>query len=120
MTLRDDLVASLAVDDYAFWREALEGRLGPIHEADAQPGFYRRKLCSGTNAPWTPIAIWRGQDGALKALEHARIVKRPFDTDPNDVWTWCADNPISEEAYRAVAERGEPWPTGIVRIKRKA
>ncbi len=28
-------------NDYAYWRDALTGKFGPIHDGDPQPGFYR-------------------------------------------------------------------------------
>lgn len=97
-------------NEWDFWRNALQiggGRrlskdqarsLGITHEP--QTGYYRKR---NRDMADSPVAIWNGEQGivALVGAEPA---------NPVDVWTWCCDWPIGEEAYRAVAERGEPWP----------
>lgn len=72
--------------------------LGVTHEPRC--GFFRKRSKQG---PDEPVAIWRDDTG-LVALSAGKIVAA------DDVWTWCCDWPISEETYRAVAERGEAWP----------
>ncbi|WP_133676435.1 hypothetical protein [Aquamicrobium defluvii] len=37
-------------------------------------------------------------------------VGRDMADHADEIWTWCCDWPISEEAYRSVAENGEAWP----------
>lgn len=96
---------------YDYWLNGLAGKIGPFSEGDAHPGFYRRKVVSGRDSPWTPVAIWPDEHGNLQALQHATVILGPRPVDPAEVFMWCAKDPISEEAYRAVAERGEPWPT---------
>lgn len=105
--------------DYTFWQNALAGTLGPIHDSEPQVGFYRRKIVSGRNSPWTPVAIWADESGNIQALQHATVIMGPRAVDPNEVWSWCANNPITEEAYRAVAEKNLPWPDNITTVKRK-
>jgi hypothetical protein len=100
------------MSDYSYWRKALEGEFGPIHDGHPQPGFYRHPLCSKINVPWCPIAIWPDEDGKLLAMKHVFIVEQPVIVPAEEVWTFCCDNPISEEAYRAVAENKLPWPSG--------
>lgn len=97
--------------DYRYWRDALAGDFGPVHDGDPQPGFYRAKVLPGRDSPWTPIAIWPEADGSLVAMKHMYVVERPLIVPAEDVWTFCCDNPIPEIAYRAKAELGQPWPS---------
>ena len=55
---------------------------------------------------WEPVAVFMNGDV---------MTGRVGDTDMtgdalNELWSWIAGNPISEETYRAVAEHGEAWP----------
>ena len=102
-------------DDYTYWREALAGNFGPIHDGDPRPGFYLRKLCAGKGAPLSPVAIWRDAMGELTALQ--QIIIRPTFVNPSDVWTWAAGWPIPEEHYRS-AER-LTWPPGLEKYKHR-
>lgn len=86
---------------YAHWRAALAGKAPPITH-DPQPGFYRRKLVRG--GPWVGVHIWLEQDideaGELIAPPVLRaLVGSNSYVDADDVWTYVADNPISQEEY---------------------
>ncbi|MGU3399263.1 hypothetical protein ACLBWS_05890 [Brucellaceae bacterium D45D] len=89
---------------YDFWNAALEnpleiGKSLPVHEGDAQPGFYRKR--NGKNGPWLPVAIWE-QDGQL-------VAKIGTDMgDAAEIWSWVCRFPVSEAAYRKAAE-GNGW-----------
>ncbi len=98
------------MSDYSYWRNAMAGQFGPVHDGDPQPGFYRARVTFGREVPWTPVAIWDDGNG-LVAVKHAYIVEKPLIVPADDVWSYCCDNPISEAAYRAVAERGQMWPS---------
>lgn len=88
---------------YSHWQRRLAGEVLPLVNEQPMPGFYRMRRKEGVPIP---VAFWQEGD----------VVRcRVGDTDVsiergNDVWTSCCAHPISEEAYRAVAERGEPWP----------
>lgn len=86
---------------YDWWRNALHGEFGPIHDGDPQAGFYRKKKSKAGG--WTPVAIWLGGDG--------KMVAKVGDTmgDAYDIWTWVCRNPVAEAIYRAVIA-GQPWP----------
>lgn len=84
---------------YDYWSNALEGNFGPVHDGDAQPGFYRRRLVR--NGPFVPVAIWH--DGTKMI---ALVDGKP--ADPVDLWSWVCDKPITEQAYHK-AVRGEGW-----------
>lgn len=90
-------------DPYSYWRDALNGQFAPISADAPQPGRYRMREKKG--GPWLPVAIFT-QDGALKAA-----VGRSF-TDPLKVWTWCADNPVSEADYKQALDGGA-WPGDV-------
>jgi hypothetical protein len=93
------------VDDLTFWRAALAGAGVPVHENDPQPGYWRMR--AGRGGPWLPVAIWRAADGLLKALRDGQPA------EAQDLWTWCCQNPVAYETYRAVAEEGLPWPEAV-------
>lgn len=106
--------------DYTRWKQRLAGEkvITYTEPDEGDVGFYRlavkaRKLNAAgkTNGQWKtigfkPVALFVS-DGALMCQIGSQIV----DTDRrNDEWTWFSQSPISEEMWRAVAERGEAWP----------
>ena len=91
----------MAQRSWSWWKAALKGDFGPIHENDPQVGYYRRKSKDGG---WIPVAIWESEDGSLLCADGEQ------ERDATDVWTWCCRNPISYDLYVAVVEKGEPWP----------
>ena len=87
---------------YTYWRNALMGQFGPIHENDPQCGYYGMRRRRG--GEWIPVAIFREDDGEVLALCKGEM------KDAFEVWTWCCRYPVDYEVYRAVAEEGKPWP----------
>jgi len=87
------------------WLRRLAGETLPIVNEQPEPGFYRYK---GKNDPVPiPVAYWINGDGTVSC----RIGRRDVSIEKGEeIWSWCANKPVSETAYRAVAERGEPWP----------
>lgn len=71
-----------------FWRKGVY---------DKQPNKAAKRV------GWEPVAIWI-EGGQVQALVGAKAV------DPASIWTNVCKNPISEDWYRAVAERSEGWP----------
>jgi hypothetical protein len=96
--------------EWNYWQKALEiggGRrlskdeIRPLGiTSEPQSGFYRKR---NKDASDTPVAIWNGEQGVVSLAADNPV-------DPNEIWTWCCDWPISEAVYRAVAENGQPWP----------
>lgn len=86
------------VNVWAWWQNALEGKIGPIHDGDPQQGYYRTRF---KDKPWEPVAIWF-EDGKWHAMRGDRQV------DASDIWTWCCRNPITYEAYTKAIE-GAGW-----------
>lgn len=92
------------MDKYSYWRDALAGNFGPVHDGDPQAGFYRaRNKKAGKD---DPIAIWFNDAGEPLATRwDVQVV-------PDDVWTHACKKPITEEVYRGVIESGH-WPDDI-------
>lgn len=101
--------------NYDFWKQSLAGEKPKMFVDDPQLGFYRRGVYEKREGKarkrvgWEPVAIYfntgEGLIGAAIGQNHTT------DRDKiNELWSYCAGYPISEETYRAVAERGEPWP----------
>ena len=88
---------------YDYWRNALQGNFGSVHDGDPHPGFYRFRVKGG---PDEPVAIWP-LDGEMVAYRNGRKV------DAAEIWSWVCRNPIDEAIYRSVYEKGEPWPDAI-------
>lgn len=102
------------MNSYKFWQESIEGLEPKMYVDDPRLGFYRRGVyerdAKGNNrrVGWTPVAIFIDDANNLTAAVGAKYVT---DRDQiNELWSYVAANPISEEWYRAVAERNEPWP----------
>jgi len=93
---------------WAYWQSRREGIPVQMHPDDPQAGFYRkpRKEYYGARRTFTPVAYY-WQDGALRCRVGDAEVP---DQTALAIWIQVGNNDVSEEAYRAVAERGEPWP----------
>ncbi len=110
--------------NYAYWKAALAGEKPKMFVDDPQPGFYRSGVYekqenkARKRVGWKPVAIFLndgeliaaiGADGMLTG--NGAVARMETDRDRiNELWSYCAANAISEEWYRAVADRGEQWP----------
>ncbi len=97
--------SNIATDTLTYWRNALEGKFGPVHENDPQPGWYRTRGSRERRA--AAVEIFVDVDGSLRAVRDGVPV------DPCAVWTWVCMNPVPHEDYLAVVERGEAWPDEV-------
>lgn len=105
---------------YQRWRQRLAGeKVVTYTEPDeGDVGFYRlpvkerKKNAAGqNNGQWKtigfkPVALFVA-DGALVCQIGPVLVTEDA---RNDAWPHFSQNPITEEVWRAVAERGEAWP----------
>lgn len=91
-------VASQVVDRWSWWRAALAGNIGPIHDGDAQQGYYRVRNQAGG---FDPVAIFypEGSD-ELVAYRSNREVR------PDEIWTFACRNPVSFDAYQQAVSGG--------------
>jgi len=99
-------LASKIIDRWSWWRAALKnpaaiGKTLPVHDGDAQQGYYRTRFKDG---PWEPVAIFypEGSD-QLVAYRAGREVRA------DEIWTFCCRYPVTFEAYTAATE-GKGWP----------
>lgn len=90
-------------DEYSFWRDALAGKRVVISTNDPQPGYYSMK--SGRDGTKLPVAIWR-KNGELVCRVGNEM------RDPHDVWTWCAERPVTKEAAKQAFQTGS-WPGDV-------
>lgn len=104
------------------WRARLAGKtiktfLQPQLEDE---GYYRRPITEAVLGPngktngqkriigWEPVAYFIDR-GKLCGVIGNRDMAANEVTDEH-LWSWVCRHPIKEETFRAVAERGEPWP----------
>lgn len=97
-------------DPWQWWREAIAGNVGPVHD---QPwcGYFKVRDRRGLNKnlapvkrPWIVCAIWI-VDGEFKAeLAGAEV---PVDK----LWPYVARHPIPFETYAYWHEHDGEWPS---------
>lgn len=94
------------VGPWAWWQAALKnpaaiGKTLPVHDGDAQQGYYRAKNKDKT---FDPVAIFYPEGSEqLVAYRAGREVRA------EDIWSWCCRYPVSYEAYNAALD-GKGWP----------
>ena len=99
---------------YSYWKAALAGEKPKMFVDDPMPGFYRMGVYqkepnkARKRVGWSPVAIFMAHGNLAAVVGDNRLVDNRDKL--NELWSYCAGNPISEETYRAVAERNEPWP----------
>lgn len=99
--------------DYQYWQDALAGKKPLMYVDSPMCGFFR--MGTYTKEPnkarkrtgWTPVAVFVNNGEFVAVIGDKTITDRDR---INEAWSYFAGHPISEETYRAVAERGEGWP----------
>lgn len=104
---------------YEYWKAALAGEKPRMVVDQPELGFYRKGVYekqenkARKRVGWTPVAIFVGSEGTMTAIVGGATMPSQVMVDRdklNELWSYVAAYPISEETYRAVAERGEQWP----------
>lgn len=97
-------------DAYEWWRNALDGSIGPVHEDSAQCGFFRLRSEAGAGKRGAAkfidakaVAIWE-QDGKIVASVDGMTAD-----DPSELFLACCKWPVSEHDYRQ-HRLGIEWP----------
>src|SRR5262245_25176365 len=93
---------------WAYWEKKLAGEAVEASPDDPQCGFYRwaRRAAYGERRWFEPVAYWP-DNGVIRC----RISERDLTPEEGKgYWQSGANSPVTEEAYRAVAEEGKPWP----------
>jgi len=86
-------------DQWAWWRAAFAGKLGPMREDRPESGFYRTK-------DGAPVAFWL-KDGEQFCLRDGERVASHGDI--LSLWVSVAKKPVSKELYDARRKDGR-WP----------
>ena len=89
--------AQPATPTYDYWRNALAGNFGAVHDGDPQPGFYRKR--TGKAAGYVAVAIWPDAAGMMATVDGQEV-------DPNVIWTWVCQHPVTYEQFKAREETG--------------
>ena len=90
-------------DQYAWWREALNGVRGDITPNDPMSGFYRNRR-PGKQA--TAVAFWRDKNLSLRCRVNGADIELAVALE---LWPFASKEPVSHEAYKAKVETGN-WP----------
>lgn len=91
-----------------WWRTALAGEPRSFHEAHPQCGLYRTRDRIGYRqyGPWLPVKIWVespvDSDGNLVDDEQMLATRDGVYIEPEDVWVWCCQHPVSEIEFDAL------------------
>jgi hypothetical protein len=99
-------LAAKIVGPWAWYQAALKnpaaiGKTLPVHDGEAQQGYYRAK---NRDKGFDPVAIYYPEGSSeLVAYRAGKEVR------PEDIWTWCCRHPVSFDAYNAAME-GKGWP----------
>ncbi len=109
--------STATVDPRAFWKDALAGRNPDHTRGKAECGYYRMRQRDGSSIG---VAIWRDDEGGLCA----KIGKRNGQTIEADreeefcdqVFAWCLQIPVSEEAYWHWYDNGS-WPEDLPDVR---
>src|SRR5262245_52131842 len=96
---------------WAWWQAKLAGLEpgNPVNEP--QCGFYRKaeKERYGARRTFVPVAYYPGEGGQIRC----RIGEEDVGPDSKkflETWPRVLDQPVTEEAFRTVAENGGLWP----------
>jgi hypothetical protein len=96
-------------DEWHYYREALQGRFGPVREDTPQSGYYRHY------DKGDPVAIWR-EDGALiMMLGEAEITDR---IERGRIWLDSCKQPVTFDRYNIRVASGM-WPGLPEKLKAK-
>jgi hypothetical protein len=96
--------------DWQWWQDRLAGKPVQANPDSPHPGFFRQshKAFYGARKTFTPVAYYPDpQTGQLRC--------RIGDAEVDDLlarrtWNHVNAHPVTEEAYREVAEKGGMWP----------
>lgn len=93
------------VGPWAWYQAALKnpaaiGKTLPVHDGDAQQGYYRAKNQDKT---FDPVAIYY-PEGSSELVAY----RKGHEVRPEDIWSWCCRHPVSYDAYNAAME-GKGW-----------
>ena len=92
-----------------WWFEKLAGKPVQMNPDTPHAGFYRqpRKAQYGARKTFKPVAYWPAENGQL----NCRVGDDDITPEQGQaIWQNVGNHPVSEEAYRTVAQHGGLWP----------
>lgn len=94
---------------WSWWQEKLAGKPVQMNPDNPQAGFYRMpyKQEYGARRTFQPVAYWPGENGELNCRIGDRDIIPAYG---RALWQSVGNHPVTEEAYRRVAEAGGLWP----------
>jgi hypothetical protein len=96
-------------DPWQWWADKLAGKPVQMNPGNPHAGFYRmpRKAFYGARKTFTPVAYWPGTNGKMNCRfgDDDVTIERG-----EEIWERVGHHPVSEQAYRAVAQDNKPWP----------
>lgn len=92
-------------NQWMWWQNALDGKVGPIHDGEPQSGYYRarKKGVEGL----VPVAYWKDSRNGQQRCHVDGI-----DADPQralEMWPYVSKRPVTYNAYRERLATGK-WP----------
>jgi len=98
--------------EYQYWQDKLAGKPAQMNPSNPQAGFYRMptKERYGARRTFKPVAYW----WTLNEMGRQELLCRIGDEDVSpergqDIWERVGNHPVTEEAYRDVAQYNKPW-----------
>src|SRR5215475_685116 len=99
--------------EYQYWQDKLAGKPVQMNEGNPQAGFYRMptKEFYGARKTFRPVAYWWAPNEVGQPELHCRIGDDDVPPEKGqDIWERVGAHPVTEEAYRKVAQESGPWP----------
>jgi hypothetical protein len=99
-------------NEYDWWRAALSGNVGPLHDGEPQSGRYRsrRKNKETGEIVWRPVAYWNDWSDPAAPRMLCKIGDKMLDAKQGaELWSYVAQHPITNEVYKHAMATGE-WP----------
>ncbi len=105
-----------AIDPFAYWKAAVAGEKPRCYVDSPEQGFFRKALKernekgNSRRVGWTPVAVFLNGNVLTGRVGVGDDALDITGDRLNELWSYIATNAITEDAYRAVAERGQDWP----------
>ncbi len=108
------------VDDYDWWREALDGHIGAVHDGETHCGFFRLRTSESSGKRGAAkfigakaVAIWKDDSG-----QYAASVDGYVAANVAELFLLVCKYPVSEELFRDY-RNGIEWPDVAAAMEKK-
>jgi len=99
--------------EYQYWQDKLTGKPAQMNPSNPQAGFYRqpKKEYYGARRTFKPVAYWWAPNEMGGQELRCRLGDENISPEEGqDIWESVGNHPVTEQAYRDVAQRNRPWP----------